>query len=70
MEILYKTAGVAVSISVISLSITLMIFCFQSTINEYKEAEDKTTYWLKVCVTLLISGILIFFATAGIKGIL
>ena len=69
MEILYKIAGVMFSLSIISFSITFMIFCFQSTIDEYKEAKNKTTYWLVVYVTLLISGILIFFATVGIKGI-
>ena len=69
MEILYKIAGVMFSLSIISFSITFMIFCFQSTIDEYKEAKNKTAYWLIVYVTLLISGILIFFATAGIKEI-
>ncbi|WP_455042588.1 hypothetical protein [Leptotrichia buccalis] len=69
MEILYKIAGVMFSLSIISFSIVFMIFCFQSTIDEYKEAKNKTTYWLVVYVTLLISGILIFFATVGIKGI-
>ena len=69
MEILYKIAGVMFSLSIISFSITFMIFCFQSTIDEYKEAKNKTAYWLIVYVTLLISGILIFFATVGIKEI-
>lgn len=69
MEILYKIAGVMFSLSIISFSIVFMIFCFQSTIDEYKEAKNKTTYWLIVYVTLLISGILIFFATVGIKEI-
>ena len=69
MEILYKIAGVMFSLSIISFSITFMIFCFQSTIDEYKEAKNKTAYWLVVYVTLLISGALIFFATVGIKGI-
>ena len=69
MEILYKIAGVMFSLSIISFSIIFMIFCFQSTIDEYKEAKNKTTYWLIVYVTLLISGILIFFATVGIKEI-
>lgn len=69
MEILYKIAGVIFLLSIISFSIVFMIFCFQGTIDEYKEAKNKTTYWLAVYVTLLISGILIFFATVGIKGI-
>ena len=69
MEILYKIAGVMFSLSIISFSIVFMIFCFQSTIDEYKEAKNKTTYWLIVYVTLLISVILIFFATVGIKEI-
>ena len=69
MEILYKIAGVMFSLSIISFSIVFMIFCFQSTIDEYKEAKNKTTYWLVVYVTLLISGILIFLAAVGIKGI-
>ena len=69
MEILYKIAGVMFSLSIISFSIVFIIFCFQSTIDEYKEAKNKTAYWLVVYVTLLISGILIFFATVGIKEI-
>ena len=46
-----------------------MIFCFQSTIDEYKEAKNKTGYWLSLYTALLISGALIFLAAAGIKGI-
>ena len=69
MEILYKIAGVMFSLSIISFSIIFMTFCFQSTINEYKEAKNKTVYWLSLYVVLLISGALIFLAAVGIKGI-
>lgn len=69
MEILYKIAGVMFSLSIISFSITFMIFYFQSTIDEYKEAKNKTGYWLSLYTALLISGALIFLAAAGIKGI-
>ena len=69
MEILYKIAGVMFSLSIISFSIIFMILCFQSTIDEYKEAKNKTAYWLSLYVALLISGALIFLAAVGIKGI-
>ena len=69
MEILYKIAGVIFSLSVIAFSIVFMIVCLEGTINEYKEAKNKTVYWLSLYVALLISGTLIFLATVGIKGI-
>lgn len=54
MEILYKIAGVMFSLSIISFSITFMIFCFQSTIDEYKEAKNKTGYWLTLFLLFLL----------------
>lgn len=69
MEILYKIAGVIFSLSVIAFSIVFMIVCLEGTINEYKEAKNKTVYWLSLYVALLISGALIFLAAVGIKGI-
>ena len=69
MEILYKIAGVMFSLSVIAFSIVFMIVCFNGVIYEYKEAKNKTGYWLSLYVALLISGALIFLAAAGIKGI-
>lgn len=69
MEILYKIAGAMFSLSVIAFSIVFMIVCLEGTINEYKEAKNKTVYWLSLYVALLISGALIFLAAVGIKGI-
>ena len=69
MEILYKMAGVIFSLSVIAFSIVFMIFCLEGSIYEYKEAKNKTGYWLSLYVALLISGALIFLAAAGIKVI-
>ena len=46
-----------------------MIVCFNGVIYEYKEAKNKTGYWLSLYTALLISGALIFLAAAGIKGI-
>ncbi|WP_315514026.1 hypothetical protein [Leptotrichia wadei] len=69
MEILYKIAGVMFSVSIIAFSILFMIVCFNGVIYEYKEAKNKTGYWLSLYTALLISGALIFLAAAGIKGI-
>jgi hypothetical protein len=69
MEILYKIAGVMFSVSIIAFSILFMIVCFNGVIYEYKEAKNKTGYWLSLYVALLISGALIFLAAVGIKGI-
>nr|DAI39549.1 MAG TPA: Protein of unknown function (DUF2976) [Caudoviricetes sp.] len=69
MEILYKIAGVIFSLSVIAFSIVFMVVCLKGTIDEYKEAKNKTVYWLSLYVALLISGALIFLAAVGIKGI-
>ena len=69
MEILYKMAGVIFSLSVIAFSIVFMIVCLEGAIDEYKEAKNKTGYWLSLYVVLLISGALIFLAAVGIKGI-
>ena len=69
MEILYKIAGVMLLLSVIAFSIVFMIVCLEGAINEYKEAKNKADYWLSLYVALLISGALIFLASAGIKGI-
>ena len=67
MEILYKIAGVMFSVSIIAFSILFMIVCFNGVIYEYKEAKNKTGYWLSLYVALLISGALIFLAAVGIK---
>jgi len=69
MEILYKMAGVIFSLSVIAFSIVFVIVCLEGAIDEYKEAKNKTGYWLSLYVALLISGALIFLAAVGIKGI-
>ena len=69
MEILYKIAGVMFSLSVIAFSIVFMAVCLKGAIDEYKEAKNKTVYWLSLYVALLISGALIFLAAVGIKGI-
>ena len=69
MEILYKMAGVIFSLSVIAFSIVFMIVRLEGAIDEYKEAKNKTGYWLSLYVALLISGALIFLAAVGIKGI-
>ena len=69
MEILYKITGVIFSVSIIAFSILFMTACFNSAIYEYKEAKNKTGYWLSLYTALLISGALIFLAAAGIKGI-
>ncbi len=69
MEILYKIAGVMFSVSIIAFSILFMIVCFNGVIYEYKEAKNKTGYWLSLYTALLISGALIFLAAVGIKGI-
>ena len=69
MEILYKIAGVMFSVSIIAFSILFMIVWFNGVIYEYKEAKNKTGYWLSLYTALLISGALIFLAAAGIKGI-
>lgn len=69
MEILYRIAGVIFSLSVIAFSIVFMIVCLEGAIGEYKEAKNKTGYWLSLYVALLISGALIFLAAVGIKGI-
>lgn len=69
MEILYKIAGVMFSVSIIAFSILFMVVCFNGVIYEYKEAKNKTGYWLSLYTALLISGALIFLAAAGIKGI-
>jgi len=69
MEILYKIAGVMFSVSIIAFSILFMIVCFNGVIYEYKEAKNKTGYWLSLYTALLISGALIFLAVAGIKEI-
>nr|DAU42966.1 MAG TPA: hypothetical protein [Caudoviricetes sp.] len=69
MEILYKITGVIFSVSIIAFSILFMTVCFKDAIYEYKEAKNKTGYWLSLYIALLISSALIFLAAAGIKVI-